>query len=141
MLRIVAGTLAYLLVTFPLAYFRHLALFQQTYKELGYIGRDEPILAFGFMAIVFQGLILATLYPKVTAGMSFLRGIVTFAILLGGYHWTTHVLADAAKHPIAPLSTWFGLETAYLAVQFSLGTLVFALIQRCIEPNDKKLAD
>ncbi|QDU77151.1 hypothetical protein Pan97_42130 [Bremerella volcania] len=140
MLRIIAGTLAYLIVTFPLAYVWHLVLFQQTYQELGYIGRDEPIIAFGFTAILLQGVILSALYPKICAGMPLFRGVVTFALLMGGYHWTMHVLAAAAKHSIAPLSTWFLLETTYLVLQFSLGTLVFALIHRQFGANEAKLS-
>lgn len=140
MLKIIAGTLAYLMVTFPLAYVWHLVLFQKTYEDLGYIDREEPIIAFGFAAILLQGIILSALYPRICAGMAFFRGAVTFALLMGGYHWTMHVLAAAAKHPIAPLSTWFLLETAYLVLQFSLGTLLLAVIHRQLGASPTKLS-
>lgn len=140
MLRIIAGTLAYLIVTFPLAYVWHLVLFQQTYDDLGYIDRDQPIIAFGFAAILLQGIILAIVYPKLCAGMSLVRGTVLFALLMGGYHWTTHVLAEAAKHEISPLSTWFLLETVYLVLQFGLGAFVFAIIHRQLGTTEAKLS-
>ncbi|MEZ6046251.1 MAG: hypothetical protein R3C11_11920 [Planctomycetaceae bacterium] len=128
--RIVAGTLLYLLITFPLAYSWHLVLFKQTYDELGYIERDEPIIAFGFLAILLQGILLSVLYPLICSGKSVLGGAVKFLLLAGGYHWTTHVLAAAAKQEIEPLSTWFALETLYLTIQFSLGGLMLAFLYR-----------
>ena len=133
--KIVLGTLAYLAVTFPLAYVWHLVLFQQTYDRLGYIDRDEPIIEFGFLAILLQGIVLSWLYPLLCRGRSVVRGAATFALVMGGYHWTAHVLAEAAKHPIEPLPEWFALESVYLAIQFVLGGLILALIYRPREPH------
>ena len=49
---------------------------------------------------------------------------------MGGCHWTAHVLAEAAKHAIDPLPHGFGLETAYLLIQFTLGGLVLDAVPR-----------
>ena len=61
--KIVLGTTGYLLITFPLAYLWHLVLFEKTYAELGYFSRDEPIVAFGFAAILMQGHLLVFHLP------------------------------------------------------------------------------
>lgn len=129
-MKIVLGTLAYLVVTFPLAYVWHLVVFKETYERLGYFSREKPIIAFGFLAILLQGILLSCLYPHICRGLSLTKGAAMLALLMGSYHWTTHVLAEAAKHPIEPLPTWFGLETAYLAIQFSLGGLLLAVVNR-----------
>ncbi|MEZ5941927.1 MAG: hypothetical protein R3C18_11075 [Planctomycetaceae bacterium] len=129
-MRIVYGTVAYLVVTFPLAYVWHLVLFKETYDSLGYFSREEPIVLFGFFAILLQGILLSILYPYVCPNMSVSRGAMRFAALLGGYHWTMHVLAEAAKHQISPLPTWFALESGYLMIQFALGGLLMALVYR-----------
>lgn len=129
-IKIVVGTLAYLGITFPLAFVWHLVLFKPTYERLGYFSRDEPIIAFGFLAILLQGAILSFIYPRQCRGKTILAGAGTLALVMGGYHWTTHVLAEAAKHPIEPLTTWFGLETTYLAIQFCAGGLALALVWR-----------
>jgi len=129
----VLGTLGYVVVTFPLAYVWHLVAFKSTYEELGYISRKEPIVAFGFVAIVTQGVLLSAIYQKLCAGKSLLQGALTLAAVMGIYHWTTHVLAEAAKHPIEPLSAWFALESTYLAIQFLLGGFVIALANRDTE--------
>lgn len=129
-MKILAGMIGYLLIVFPLAYAWHLVAFEGTYRKLEYFGREEPIIAFGFGAILFQGLLLALIYARLCRGRSFLQGTATLAIVMGVYHWTAHVLAEAAKHPIQPLPTWFALETAYLAIQFTLGGLLLAWIYR-----------
>lgn len=128
--RICAGAFGYLLITFPLAYSWHLIAFKETYDSLGYISREEPIIAFGFLAILMQGLLLSTVYPIINQGRGYFKGVGRFLLLMGVYHWTAHVLAEAAKHDIEPLTLWFPLETAYLAIQFSLGGLMFGLVHR-----------
>ncbi|QDT44108.1 hypothetical protein Pan241w_42140 [Gimesia alba] len=128
--KILLGTLGYAAVTFPLAVVWHLVAFKSTYERLGYFSRDEPIIAFGFAAIFIQGAILSLIYPFLCRGLSFFKGAITIALVMGIYHWTMHVLAAAAKQKIEPLSLWFGLETAYLAIQFTLAGLLLAFIYR-----------
>ncbi len=128
--RTVVGAAAYLVVTFPLAYTWHLVAFETTYRRLGYFSRDEPIIAFGFLAVAMQGLILSWLFPLFVRGKSLACGAAKFALVMGVYHWTVHVLAEAAKHPIEPLATWFALETAYVAIQFALAALLLAIVHR-----------
>lgn len=135
--RIAMGTIGYAVVTFPLAYVWHLVVFKTTYEQLGYFVRKEPIVAFGFLAIVTQGGLLSVIYPKLCAGKSIVQGAVTVAAVMGLYHWTVHVLAEAAKHPIEPLSTWFALESTYLAIQFLLGGFVIAFVNRKSGGADK----
>lgn len=128
--KIVLGTIGYALITFPLAYIWHLVAFKTTYQQLGYFSREEPIILFGFLSILIQGAILSFVYPLLCRGKSFARGATALVAVMGGYHWTMHVLAEAAKHNIEPLSTWFALETAYLTLQFGLGGCLLAWIYR-----------
>jgi hypothetical protein len=129
-LKILLGTLGYLLVTFPLAFVWHLVLFKETYDRLGSYSRKDPIVAFGFGAILLQGIVLSLVYPQLCKGMSMVGGALKFAMIVGGYHWTVHVLAEAAKQSIEPLSLWFSLETTYLIIQFVLAGFLFAWICR-----------
>jgi len=131
--KIILGTLGYAAVTFPLAYVWHLIAFKSTYDQLGYFARDEPIVVFGFVSILMQGIILSIVYPQLCRGMIMMRGAFTLAAVMGTFHWTTHVLAEAAKHPIAPLSTWFALETGYLVIHFTLAGIILSLVYRNAE--------
>ena len=133
--KIALGTVGYLAITFPLAYVWHLVAFKATYDRLGYISREEPIIAFGFGAILLQGILLSTIFPYLCRGKSVLAGAGTFLLVMGGYHWTAHVLAAAAKQQIEPLSTWFFIESIYLAIQFALGGLWLAFVYRAKAPE------
>ncbi len=126
--KLVLGTLGYAAVTFPLAYVWHLVLFERIYRKLGYFSRDEPIIAFGFISIVMQGFLLSLIYPYLYRGRSIVAGTLIIASVMGVYHWTMHVLSEAAKYPLEPLTTWFALETTYLALQFLLAGFVISLV-------------
>lgn len=86
-----------------------------------------------FGAILLQDIILSLVYPQLCRGKSVVAGALKFALIVGGYHWTVHVLAEAAKQSIDPLSAWFSLETTYLAIQFVLSRFLFAWIFRTRE--------
>lgn len=139
-MKIVLGALGYSLVVLPLAFVWHLVLFAETYQTLGYFGREEPIVAFGFGAILLQGVLLNCIYPFLCRGRGLLSGAIRLALVMGGYHWTMHVLAAAAKYEIAPLPIWFALESAYLAIQFLLGGLVIAFVHRAPTNIKKQLS-
>ncbi|MGY8769957.1 MAG: hypothetical protein ACKVH8_16185 [Pirellulales bacterium] len=128
--KVALGTIGYAVITFPLAYIWHLVAFKTTYEQLGYFSRDEPIIVFGFLSILTQGFLLSYIYPYLCNGKSVIQGALTLVLVMGIYHWTMHVLAEAAKHQVEPLTMWFGLETCYLAIQFGLGGLLLALIYR-----------
>ena len=57
-LRIAFGTLAYMVAVFPLAYIWHLVLFRQKLEGAGYLGRAEPLVPLGFLAILLQGIVV-----------------------------------------------------------------------------------
>jgi hypothetical protein len=119
-----------MIVVFPIAYVWHLVLFEDVYRRLGYMGRSEPIVALGFLAIASQGLILSRLYPVVSGHGSFLSDGLRLGLIAGAYHWTIHVVSEAARQPLAPLSVWFGIETAYLAIQFCVAGVAIAIAHR-----------
>ena len=135
--KMIIGTVGYLFLVFPLAYAWHLVLFVQTYEELGYFSREEPIIAFGIGSILIQGILLSILFPVLCGGSTRANAVVRFVLMMGGYHWSIHVLAEAAKHPISPLTTWFMYETSYLLVQFILGGIWFSVVYRNELSNGK----
>ena len=126
-LRVGLGTLAYTLATFVWAVVWHVGFFQAQYEAWGYIDAD-PNFALGLLSIVLQGAILSWLYPQVHfAGPAMMRGL-KFAAVVGGFYWTCHVLAFAAKEDAANAPLFFLLETAYLAVQFSVFGLIISRV-------------
>lgn len=114
------GALAYLVLTFPLAFVWHLVLLKETYDRLGIFNRDEPIVALGFTAIVLQCLLLSFAYSRFYRGGAPVWQGLKFGAFAGAFLWSSQVLAAAAKHEVSSLSTWLALETGYFAIQFAL---------------------
>ena len=125
----VRGALAYLLVTFPLAFVWHMVVFKGIYDELG-MYREQPILALGFVAILIQGLFLSYAFPLIYRGPSAVQAGVKFGLLMGLFLWSSQVIATAVKHEVSSLAIWLGIETAYFVVQFAIVGLAIGLVYR-----------
>ncbi|HAK60787.1 MAG TPA: hypothetical protein DCO77_10460 [Nitrospiraceae bacterium] len=121
---ILLGTLAYVVVTFPLAIVWHVVIFKSLYLSLGYFG-GEPSFALGFLAIFSQGVLLSVGYPFLTlSGAPVVRGL-KYALFMGVFFWTSHVIAYAAKNPLSNAAQFYVLETLYLCFQFGIyGVLI-----------------
>ncbi len=125
------GAMAYILVVFPVAVVWHVVLFKNTYDELGYFGRKEPIFALGLLAIAVQGLVLSYAYARLYRGGNPLKEGLKFGLVAGIFLWSSHVIATAAKSDISPLAAFIAIETAYLTIQFVLvGLAIGAVYQR-----------
>ena len=121
---VLLGTLAYALVTFPLAVVWHVVLFEQKYISFGYF-EGEPNFVLGFLIILIQGLMLSILYPHVSfSGNGTARGI-KYALFIGLFFWTSHVLAFIAKQIITDPLLFIAMESFYLLLQFGIfGALI-----------------
>lgn len=129
---IALGTLAYTLVTFPLAVAWHIVLFRPFYESIGYFGSD-PSFVLGFVSILIQGVLLSAGFGMVRLDGGRLRRGLLYAGFLGLFFWTSHVAAFAAKHPLARTPDFFVFETLYLGLQFG----IFGLLIGRIYPPQK----
>lgn len=127
--QIILGTAAYTLVTFPLAVLWHIVLFEEKYRTFGYF-QGEPVIVIGFLAIIIQGAILSSLYPYVAfKGEGIVRGL-KFALTIGVFFWTSHVLAFVAKNLINNPAAFVAVESFYLLLQFGIYGFFIGLIYR-----------
>ena len=125
----ILGTLAYTLATFPLAVLWHVVLFESRYQAFGYFD-GEPSFALGFLSIVVQGLVMSLLFPLLQlTGNEIARGL-KFAVLMGVFLWTSHVIALMAKQTIVNPGGFLVMESAYLALQFVVFGLLIGIIQK-----------
>ena len=116
---VLLGTLAYLLVTFPLAIVWHMVLFRPFYDSVGYLG-TSPKVELGFLAILIQGIVLSMGFGFCRfQGAGLVRGL-KYALLMGVFFWTGHVLAFAAKNSGSDTPWFYVFETVYLALQFGV---------------------
>ncbi len=124
---IILGALAYIIPTFALAYFWHLKWFKELYEKWEFAGGD-PNVPLGFVSIVLQGIVLATLYALAPIDHTSLASASALVGLFAIFHWTTHVLAAMAKSPAMRNWHYFSLETFYLALQFGIFALAMSTI-------------
>lgn len=114
---------AYFVITMAVAYPWHMLLFHEKYIAMGAFTRGEPIMAFGILAIILQGIVFAYFYPlfyrHVGGGAPVFRGI-QFGLFLGLTIWTVMVFATAAKFAIEPVIDFVILGTVFQFIQFSL---------------------
>jgi len=128
--RILFGTLIYLVIAFPLALVWHMDLFSEVYQQLGYISREQPGFVLGFLSLVVQGGVLATLYPLYCRDRYDPASGLQFGLLMGLFFWSSHVLAYAATHELASILLFMVIESPYLALQFGLSGLAIGWVYR-----------
>ena len=126
------GALFYIVFTFFWAVAWHVGLFYDRYAQFGYF-TDQPNFAFGLAAIAVQGALLSWgyfwAYVKFGAHLSAWR----FSFFVGGFYWTCHVIAQAAKTSQAANVVFIGMETFYLSIQFGAFAVVLNwLVRRVI---------
>ena len=106
-------------------------MFRGLYDSFGYFS-GEPKFLVGLLTILIQGALLSALYPRVKlAGGGAVRGL-KFAVIIGGFFWTSHVLAFVAKQATGEVALFIGMETAYLILQFGIFGLLVSRIYRSV---------
>jgi hypothetical protein len=125
------GMAAYLVPTFPIAFVWHLVLFEPQYQAL-HIYRTDPIIPFGLVSMMIQAVIFSWVFPRVFAGNpgSILKDGLLYGLGAGLLSWSFTTLAVAAKHPMASISDYVLLETAFTVLQFLVVGPLTALAHR-----------
>ena len=126
-MEILFGTIAYIIVTFPLAVLRHMKIFRTKYMEWQYFGDDvKPIL--GLASMVVQGLVLSYGYSVLSVNHSVLLTGICYALVMGVFLWSVHVLATMGKSSKVRHFEFFVMETVYLAIQFIIYGIAISYI-------------
>ena len=125
------GIAAYLVPTFPIAFVWHLVLFEPNYQALQ-IYRADPIIPFGLASMIIQSIVFSWVYPRAFADSSgsVLKNGLLYGLGAGLLSWSFTTLAVAAKHPMASISDFVVLETAFTTLQFLIVGPLIALAYR-----------
>jgi hypothetical protein len=124
--RFLLGFLAYVLPTFPLAWFWHMTVFKSYYDALE-VYRDDLLVPLGLAAMAIQGVAWVYVYSQLFAGETVLRGAVKFAALAAPLAWSFMVLAVAAKHQMTSPANFLLIETGFIALQYAVVCPLLAL--------------
>jgi len=125
------GMAAYLIPTFPIAFVWHLVLFEPQYHAL-HIYRADPIIPFGLASMIIQSVVFSWAFPRLFTGTRrlVLRDGLLYGTGAGVLSWSFTTLAVAAKHPMASISDYVLLETAFTILQFLIVGPLIALAYR-----------
>jgi len=125
------SVVGYFVATMIVAFPWHLLLFHEKYLAMGALTRDEPIIMFGMLAIIIQGIVFAYFYPLFYkhkgGGHPVVRGI-QFCLFIGLTVWTVMVFATAAKFNIEPVIDFVALGTVFQLIQYVFVGIVIGLI-------------
>ena len=125
----ILSILAYMLPTFPLAYFWHLTIFANYYKTL-HVYREEIIIPFGIASMLIQGVMWSIIYRRLFDGEPILKGALKFALLACPLAWSFMVLAVSAKHQMSSVSGFLSIETAFILIQYAVVSPLIAMVYR-----------
>jgi hypothetical protein len=122
---------AYLVPTFPIAYVWHLVWLAPSYDALG-IYRPDPIIPFGLISMLIQGVIFSLAYPRFfpDRGSLVLRPGLIYGAGLAILSWSFTTLAVAAKNIMGSVPTYIALETGFTVLQFVVVGPLIALAYR-----------
>ncbi len=126
--KFILATLSFFVLTMAMAFPWHLVWFHDVYVSVGAVTRSEPIVPFGMLAVLIQGMVIAYLYPfYLKTGNPLIQG-VKFSLIMGLMVYTVMVFATAAKMQIEPVSTFLFYGTAFSFIQFSVTGVALGLI-------------
>ena len=126
-MEILLGTVAYIIVTFPLAVLWHMKVFRTKYMAWKYFGEDvKPIL--GLSSMIAQGIVLSYGYSVLAVNHSSMLAGISYALVMGLFLWSAHVLAAMGKSSAIRHVEFFAMETIYLAIQFGVYGILISLV-------------
>jgi hypothetical protein len=139
MMRLILGILAYLVPTFLLGFVWHLVLFEGYYKELG-IYRGDIIIPFGFLSMLIQAVIFASIYEKAFAHWNggFRSRALAYGASGAALSWSFTTLAVAAKNVMTSVPNYLLIETGFTAVQWLMVGPLTVFAFRQLLPHDSR---
>lgn len=112
----------YLVTSFILGAVWHVVLFKEYYKKLAiYSNIEKPIFAFGFSAMLLQGLVFAYIFPLIQSPWLFALGLF---MLLTSFM----VFAEAGKQKTTSLLGFIGIQIAFCTLQTVAVTMAFLFV-------------
>ena len=127
---------AYFVLTMGLAYPWHMIWFHDIYVKLGAFQREEPIMPLGILAILVQGLVISSSFPKTYPGQRTILVGVKHSLALGLLVYTATGFATAAKFNIDPVSTFLIYHTIFQLLQFAIFGVALGFIFRNDAPQE-----
>lgn len=115
---LVLGTSAFVVATFATQAVSHFVVNVDHYAQVEHL-REEPVFAFGVLAMAVEGAIMAFLYSRMVWSRRMMINALRFAWLMGAFLASYIAFAEAAKYSVPSMASWIAVELTAAAVQFT----------------------
>lgn len=127
--RLAVAFVAYVIVTFILAYIWHLTIFGELYRQVGAQSlRGEPIFQFGLIAIALHAFGLIYLFANFFPSLPTLVTALKLSLSTGVFITAYAAFSVTAKFDVEPSGTYILLETTFGVLHYTVLGVLFYLV-------------
>lgn len=121
---IIIGALSYIVASFLIQALSHFVINADHYASITFM-RAEPLMYFGLLTMLIQGIVLTVLYLKWANNDFSIKQGVKFSLLMALFFVSYLALVEPDKYNVSNVSEWVAVEAIAGLIQFSLfGTLL-----------------
>jgi hypothetical protein len=129
MSKIIIGLVAYVILTFVIAYSWNMVLFRENYLALASSSlRSAPIIQLGLITILLEGLALSIIFSIYYKGGNPLTEGLLLGLLVGIFSVAYAGLTVPAKFVIDPIWKYTILELSFGIIHFGLAGIILGFI-------------
>lgn len=116
---LIIGTLSYIGASFLVQAVSHFAINAEHYASIPFM-REPPLMYFGLLTMLIQGIVLTSLYLKWANGHFEVKQGLQFSWLTGLFFVSYLALVEPDKYNVANVGEWIAVEGITGAIQFTL---------------------
>jgi len=117
MIKIIIGTLIFVLVSFVTQAISHFVINVEHYATVPFM-RAEPIFALGFLTMILQGIVLSYLFFLFSKNeFTFKKGLL-FGLMMSALFVSYPALVEPAKYQVPNILNWIMVEGLVGLTQF-----------------------
>lgn len=121
---LIIGAVSYIGASFLVQALSHFVINKEHYASISFM-RTEPLMVFGLITMLIQGVVLTTLYQKWANNEFSIKQGITFSLLAGLFFVSYLALVEPDKYAVSNVGEWMIVEGVAGLVQFTIfGTLL-----------------
>jgi hypothetical protein len=126
---LIFGTTSYIVASFMIQALSHFVINTEHYDSVSFM-RPEPLMYFGLLTMLIQGMVLTVLYQKWANNNFSINQGLKFSLLVGAFFIPYLALVEPDKYNVLNVSEWILVEGIAGLFQFSLfGVLLGKLVK------------
>ena len=116
---LIIGTASYMAASFLVQALSHFVINSEHYASISFM-RAEPLMYFGLLTMLIQGIVLTVLYLKWTNNIFSVKQGLRFSLLIGLFFVSYLALVEPDKYNVMNVSEWILVEGIAGLFQFTI---------------------